>query len=68
MKSLYARVNQNIASGKNEHITISEDRTTWRLNSLKIDSDPNIRLFKEFQKCSIVSVMQFAENKTGFTT
>lgn len=70
LPELYQKINHNIQNGNNTDVLIKTSKAgepTWRLKPLDKASDPNESLFINFQKRSIVDVMQFVNSKTHYS-
>lgn len=70
LTQFYHTVNQAIVNGENKAIIVSKDKAgnrIWRLRPLEQASDPNDSLFAQFQRRSIVDVIQFVSHQTSFT-
>lgn len=70
LKQLYKQVNADIHNGNNSDILLKQNKqgeTVWRLRPLVQSTDPNESLFAHFPKRSIVTVLNFVDEKTQFS-
>jgi len=60
----------NFISGRNQSVKITtgiNNEKSWKLRPLESVTDPNESLFAEFQRRSIVDIINFADSKTKFS-
>jgi hypothetical protein len=69
LTALYKNVNEAIKNGENTYVKIKKNKKgedVWRLSPIEALIDPNESLFAELEQRSIVDVIRFVNQKTGF--